>query len=76
KGGQFWTPIPPLRGSTFHADPQTRFGVRQCLSDHWRSIGSLIRTIGLARAEAKLTLANMAYNFDRLIFHERRRAMG
>ncbi|MEO1315142.1 MAG: MobF family relaxase [Pseudomonadota bacterium] len=23
KGGQFWTPIPPLRGSTFHADPQT-----------------------------------------------------
>src|SRR6056297_2512233 len=21
KGGQFWTPIPPLRGSTFHADP-------------------------------------------------------
>ena len=20
--GQFWTPIPPLRGSTFHADPQ------------------------------------------------------
>ncbi|MEM1053630.1 MAG: hypothetical protein AAGI28_16215, partial [Pseudomonadota bacterium] len=35
-----------------------------------------IRTIGLARAEAKLTLANIAYNFDRLIFHERRRAMG
>src|SRR6056297_650486 len=23
KGGQFWTPIPPLRGSTFHADPHT-----------------------------------------------------
>ena len=27
------------------------------------------------RAEAKLTLANIAYNFDRLDFHERRRAM-
>ena len=38
--------------------------------------GLFIRTIGLARAEAKLTLANLAYNFDRLIFHERRRAMG
>ena len=38
--------------------------------------GLFIRTIGLARAEAKLTLANIAYNFDRLIFHERRRAMG
>jgi len=38
--------------------------------------GLFIRTIGLARAEAKLTLANLAYNFDRLIFHERRNAMG
>ncbi|SNY93005.1 Transposase [Cohaesibacter sp. ES.047] len=27
--------------------------------------GLLIRTIGLARAETKLTLANLAYNFDR-----------
>ena len=36
---------------------------------------------GLARAEAKLALAklalaNLAYNFDRLIFQERRYAMG
>ena len=38
--------------------------------------GLFIRTIGLARAEAKLILANLAYNFDRLIFHERQRAMG
>ena len=35
-----------------------------------------IRTIGLKRAEAKLTLANIAYNMDRLVFHERRVAMG
>jgi len=38
--------------------------------------GLFIRTIGLARAEAKLTLANLAYNFDRLIFHERRATAG
>ena len=38
--------------------------------------GLFIRTIGLARAEAKLTLANIAYNMDRLIFHERRAARG
>jgi transposase, IS5 family len=38
--------------------------------------GLFIRTIGLARAEANLTLANLAYNFDRLVFHERRAAMG
>ena len=38
--------------------------------------GLFIRTIGLKRAEAKLTLANIAYNMDRPIFHERRHAMG
>ncbi|MFC3722056.1 transposase [Neoaquamicrobium sediminum] len=38
--------------------------------------GLFIRTIGIARAEAKLTLANIAYNFDRLIFHQRRAATG
>jgi len=36
--------------------------------------GLFIRTIGLERAEAKLTLANLAYNFDRLVFHEKRLA--
>lgn len=35
-----------------------------------------IRTIGLARAEAKLTLCNLAYNFNRLIFHERLETAG
>jgi hypothetical protein len=38
--------------------------------------GLFIRTIGIKRAEAKLTLANLAYNMDRLIFHERRRIAG
>ena len=38
--------------------------------------GPFIRTIGLARAEAKLIPADLACNLDRLIFHERRRAMG
>ena len=33
-----------------------------------------IRTISIKRAEAKMTLANLAYTFDRLIFHERRAA--
>lgn len=35
-----------------------------------------ICTIGIARAETKVTLANLAYDMDRLIFHERRAAMG
>ena len=38
--------------------------------------GLFIRTIGMAHAQAKLTLAILAYNFGRLIFHERRAATG
>ena len=38
-------------------------------------MGLFVRTIGLERAEAKIGLANLAYNFQRLIFHERRAAM-
>jgi transposase, IS5 family len=35
-----------------------------------------ILTIGIPRAEAKITLANLAYNIKRRIFHERRAATG
>jgi hypothetical protein len=33
-----------------------------------------IRTIGMARAEAKIGLANLAYNLQRFLFHERQLA--
>ena len=39
-------------------------------------MGLFIRTIGLKRAEAKITLASLACNMNRLIFHERPAAMG
>ena len=39
-------------------------------------MGLFIRTIGIKRAEAKITLVNLAYNMNRLIFHERRAATG
>ncbi|KQN00084.1 hypothetical protein [Sphingomonas sp. Leaf25] len=32
--------------------------------------------VGIARVGVKVGLANLAYNIDRLIFHERRAAMG
>ena len=38
-------------------------------------MGLFVSTIGLKRADAKLGLANLAYNFQRLIFHERKTAM-
>lgn len=53
-----------------------RAAVEHVFAHQKTRFGLFIRTIGLARAEAKLTLANIAYNFDRLVFHERRRAMG
>ena len=53
-----------------------RVAVEHVFAHQKTRFGLFIRTIGLARAEAKLTLANLAYNFDRLIFHERHRAMG
>ena len=39
-------------------------------------MGLFIRTIGIKRAETKIMLANLAYNMQRLIFHERRAATG
>lgn len=34
-----------------------------------------IRTIGIARARAKIGLANLTYNIRRLVFHERRKTL-
>ena len=48
-----------------------RAAVEHVFAHQKNRFGLFIRTIGLARAEAKLILANIAYNFDRLIFHER-----
>ena len=53
-----------------------RAGVEHVFAHQKGRFGLFIRTIGFARAEAKLTLANLAYNFARLIFHETRAAMG
>ena len=39
-------------------------------------MGLFIRTIGRKRAEAKITLANLAYKLSRLIFHEQRAVIG
>ena len=41
-----------------------------------RSYASQWGRCRLPRAQAKLTLANLAYNFDLLIFHERCAATG
>ncbi len=69
-------PMPPNIARANAAKSSIRAAVEHVFAHQKNRFGLFIRTIGIARAEAKLTLANIAYNFDRLIFHERARAMG
>ena len=69
-------PMPQHIARANAAKSSIRARIEHVFAHQKSKFGLFIRTIGLARAEAKLTLANLAYNFDRLIFHERARAMG
>lgn len=69
-------PMPKHTAKANAKKSAVRAKVEHVFAHQKNRFGLFIRTIGLARAEAKLTLANLAYNFDRLIFHERRQAMG
>lgn len=58
------------------AKSKVRCRVEHVFAHQKDRMGLFIRTIGLKRAEAKITLANLAYNMQRLIFHERRATAG
>ena len=67
-------PMPQATARANAKKSSIRAAVEHVFAHQKNRFGLFIRTIGIARAEAKLTLANLAYNFDRLIFHERRTA--
>lgn len=69
-------PMPKAMARANARKSSIRAAVEHVFAHQKTRFGLFIRTIGLARAEAKLTLANIAYNMDRLIFHERRAATG
>ncbi|MCP4981853.1 MAG: transposase [Gammaproteobacteria bacterium] len=69
-------PMPKATARANARKSSVRATVEHVFAHQKNCFGLFIRTIGLARAQAKLTLANLAYNFNRLIFHERRHAMG
>ena len=69
-------PMPKATAQANAKKSSVRAAVEHVFAHQKNRYGLFIRTIGIARAEAKLTLANLAYNFDRLIFHERRNATG
>ncbi len=66
--------MPPATARANAKKASIRARIEHVFAHQKNRFGLFIRTIGLARAEAKLTLANIAYNMDRLIFHERRAA--
>jgi len=69
-------PMPERTAKANARKSSVRAAVEHVFGHQKNRFGLFIRTIGIARAETKLTLANLAYNFDRLIFHERRLATG
>jgi hypothetical protein len=71
----------PVSGYKSHISIDRRFGfirarIAHLFAHQKNDFGLFTRTIGLASAEAKLMLANLSCNCARLIFHERRNAMG
>lgn len=69
-------PMPKATARANATKSSIRAHVEHVFAHQKNRFGLFIRTIGLARAEAKLNLCNLAYNFSRLIFHERRESMG
>ena len=55
---------------------KVRVFVEHVFAQQKTHMGPFIRTIGIMRAEAKIMLVNLAYNMNRLLFHERRAAAG
>lgn len=53
------------------AKSKVRAKVEHVFAYQKNCFGLFIRTIGLARAKAKITLANLAYNMSRLVFLEK-----
>lgn len=69
-------PMPARTARANAARSTVRARIEHVFARQKDQMGLFIRTIGIARAETKITLANLVYNIDRLIFHERRTAMG
>ena len=59
-----------------NAKSKIRSRVEHVFAEQKARMGLFVRTIGIARARVKIGLANLAYNMHRLVFHERRAAMG
>ncbi|MCU4162122.1 IS5 family transposase [Acidiphilium sp. AL] len=68
-------PMPERIAKANAIKSKIRARVEHVFAQQKDKMGLFIRTIGIKRAAAKITLVNLAYNMNRLIFHERRTAM-
>lgn len=68
-------PMPERTAKANAAKSRVRARVEHVFAHQKDQMGLFIRTVGIARAETKITLANLAYNMNPLIFHERRMTM-
>lgn len=64
-------PMPKATARANAKKSSVRAAVEHVFGYQKNRFGLFIRMIGIAPAEAKLILANLPYNFDRLIFRER-----
>ena len=69
-------PMPRLTARANRRKSKVRARVEHVFADQKDRMGLFIRTIGLARAKAKIGLANIAYNMRRLVWLDARTASG
>ena len=67
-------PMPRHVGRANARKSAVRARVEHVFAQQKEHMGLRVRTIGLPRAQTRTGLANLAYNFQRLVFHERRAA--
>lgn len=69
-------PMPERTAKANAAKSTVRARVEHVFAHQKAKMGLFIRVIGIRRAEARITLANLAFNMHRLIFHETRATTG
>ena len=69
-------PIPARNARANAVKSTVRARIEHVFARQKDQMALFIRTVGIARAETKIALANLVHNIDRLIFHERRAVMG
>ena len=68
-------PLPRPHQRANRARSKVRSSIEHVFADQKSRMGLFVRTIGIARAKAKIGLANLVYNMRRLIFLESKSAL-